>query len=332
MAVETELFAPQTLDVGKIHQGDCIELMQRIEAGTIDLVFADPPFNIGYEYDEYHDRQDDDEYVAWSRAWIAEVHRVLKPGGTFWLSIGDEFAAELKVAAEHQVGFATRSWVVWYYTFGVNCTRKFSRSHAHLFHFVKDKKNYTFNHAAIRVPSARQLVYNDDRAVPAGRLPDDTWILRPQDLAEGFQPAEDTWYFPRVCGTFKERAGWHGCQMPEQLLGRIIRACSNPGDLVVDPFAGSGTTLAVAKKLGRRWVGCELSPNYAAQIQARLDAAEVGQPLGGAEEPKVSAPRTPRRLNGKAASDVSPQVRASQPRRSKKMPADGKQALPFRAD
>ena len=71
-----------------------------------------------------------------------------------------------------------------------------------------------------------------------------------------------------MCGTFKERAGWHGCQMPEQLLGRIIRVCSNPGELVLDPFAGSGTTLVVAKKLGRRYLGFELSPNYAEKIQA----------------------------------------------------------------
>jgi site-specific DNA-methyltransferase (adenine-specific) len=83
--------------------------------------------------------------------------------------------------------------------------------------------------------------------------------------------------------------------MPEQLLGRIVRACSHPGDIVLDPFAGSGTTLVVAKKLGRRWLGFELSANYVAQIRARLDAAEVGQPLEGAEEPKVSAPPTPGR-------------------------------------
>src|SRR5207244_2694872 len=112
---------------------------------------------------------------------------------------------------------------------------------------------------------------------------------------EGFQGDEDTWYFSRVCGTFKERSGWHGCQMPEQLLGRIIRACSDPGDLVLDPFAGSGTTLVVAKKLGRHWVGFELSANYVARIQARLEAAQPGQPLEGAEEPTVSAPPTPSR-------------------------------------
>jgi site-specific DNA-methyltransferase (adenine-specific) len=142
------------------------------------------------------------------------------------------------------------------------------------------------------------LVYADARADAQGRVPDDTWILRPQDLPDGFQPEEDTWYFSRVCGTFKERAGWHGCQMPEQLLGRIIRACSNPGDVVLDPFTGSGTTLVAAKKLGRKWVGFELSPHYAAQAQARLDAAAEGQPLEGAEEPKVSAPATPRRRKG----------------------------------
>ena len=111
-------------------------------------------------------------------------------------------------------------------------------------------------------------------------------------MPDGFQPDEDTWYFSRVCGTFKERAGWHGCQMPEQLLGRIIRASSNPGDVVLDPFAGSGTTLVVAKKLGRRWLGFELSPNYAAKTQARLDAAQESQPLEGAEDPRVSAPST----------------------------------------
>jgi site-specific DNA-methyltransferase (adenine-specific) len=265
-----------------------------MEAGTVDLAFADPPFNIGYEYDQYHDRQDPDDYVAWSRAWIGDVHRVLKPGGTFWLAIGDEYAAELKVAAEHQVGFTTRSWVVWYYTFGVNCRRKFSRSHAHLFHFIKDENNFTFNaeDPQVRVPSARALVYADKRANPAGRLPDDTWILRPQDSADGFQPGDDTWYYARVAGTFKERQGFHGCQMPEQLLGRIMRVSSNPGDVVLDPFAGSGTTLAVAKKLGRRWVGCELSEEYVRAATARLNSIQEGESLDGPADPIASAPST----------------------------------------
>src|SRR6185436_3935643 len=145
---------------------------------------------------------------------------------------------------------------------------------------------------SIRVPSARQLVYADKRAHAKGRLPDDTWILRPQDIPESFGSDENVWYFPRVCGTFKERAGWHGCQMPEQLLGRIITACSNPGEIVLDPFGGSGTTLVVAKKLERRFVGFELSKNYAVQIQARLKKVAPGDQLSGALDPMATVPVT----------------------------------------
>jgi DNA modification methylase len=294
------------VEENRILNQDCIAGMQALPEGTVDLAFADPPFNIGYKYDVYEDQRAADEYLDWTRQWGAALVRTLKPDGTFWLAIGDDFAAELKLIFQRELGLACRSWVIWYYTFGVNCKRKFSRSHTHLFHFVRNPRQFTFNAEAVRVPSARQLVYGDSRADSSGRLPDDTWILRPQDLADGFQPAEDTWYFPRVCGTFKERAGWHGCQMPEQLLGRIIRSCSNAGELVLDPFGGSGTTLIVAKKLGRRFVGFELSKSYAAQIQSRLAAVSAGAPLAGAEEPKVSAPATRKRKKRATAKHPAP--------------------------
>jgi site-specific DNA-methyltransferase (adenine-specific) len=276
--------------LGQIHQGDCIEGMQRLPDATVDLVFADPPFNIGYQYDAYDDSLEEEKYLAWSADWMREVHRVLKPNGTFWLAIGDEYAAELKIEAK-KLGFKTRNWVIWYYTFGVHCKSKFTRSHAHLFYFIKDEKNFTFNFDGVAVPSARQLVYNDKRGNPKGRTPDDTWILRPQDC-DGFTDTEDTWYFPRVAGTFKERAGFHGCQMPEQLLGRVIRGCSNEGDVVMDPFSGSSTTLTVAKKLGRNFAGFELSEDYVRLGTKRIKAASVGEALSGAPEPKVSAPTT----------------------------------------
>ena len=225
-----------------VHNGDCIRGLRSMEPESVDLAFADPPFNIGYQYDVYDDKRDGDDYVAWCRDWIGEVARVLKPDGTFWLAIGDEYAAELKVLMQRELRMVCRSWVVWYYTFGVNCKAKFTRSHAHLFYMVKDPKKFTFESDSIRVPSARQLVYGDARANPLGRLPDDTWILRPQDLPDGFQPLEDTWYFPRVAGTFKERAGFHGCQMPEQLLG----ASSGPAAAKKKPF--STRSLAAAPR------------------------------------------------------------------------------------
>ena len=276
-----------TKSYDKVVLGDCVEGLKQVKTGSIDLAFADPPFNIGYKYDVYEDRRSAEEYLDWSKRWTEQIARVLKPDGSFWLAIGDEFAAELKVIIHRELGLVPRNWVVWYYTFGVNCTRKFTRSHAHLLYFVKDPSAFTFNLNDIRVPSARQLVYGDKRANAKGRLPDDTWILRPQDAPDSFTPMEDTWYVPRVCGTFKERAGWHGCQMPEQILGRIVRACSNPGDVVLDPFAGSGTTLAVAKKLDRRFLGFELSADYRDRVEARLDSIEVGQPLDGNAEPII---------------------------------------------
>jgi DNA modification methylase len=284
------------MELNTIHHLDCLEGLRRLPEQSVDLAFADPPFNIGYDYDVYQDCRGTDDYLKWCRLWIDGVVRALKPSGAFWLAIGDEYAAELKVMMQQEYGLTCRSWIVWYYTFGVNCKAKFSRSHAHLFYMVKDAARFTFNAEAIRVPSARQMVYGDRRANPQGRLPDDTWILRPHDLPHGFCPDDDTWYFPRVAGTFKERAGWHGCQMPEQLLGRIIRACSHPGELVLDPFGGSGTTLAVAKKLDRQFVGFELSDQYCERIAERLARVRPGDELDGAPEPLVSAPDT---ANGK---------------------------------
>lgn len=289
--------------IGQIYNVDCIAGMNSLPEGSVDLVFADPPFNIGYKYDVYEDRMAAEDYLKWSGEWMSGVYRALKPDGTFWLAIGDDFAAELKLEAQ-KVGFHTRSWVIWYYTFGVNCKHKFSRSHTHLFYFVKDPRNFTFRSTdlANRIPSARMLVYNDKRQNPVGRLPDDTWIippelektfaLRPQDLEECYQPNESDWYFPRVAGTFKERAGFHGCQMPEQLLGRIIRTCSEKNETVMDPFSGSASTLVVAKKLGRQFLGFEMSEDYAERGTERLNQTNAGDRLDGAPEPTMSAPKT----------------------------------------
>jgi len=249
--------------------GDCLEHLDEMPSGCVDLAFADPPFNIGYEYDTYDDRRSRDDYLTWSDAWLKGVAKILKPTGSFFVAIGDEFVAELKVRLD-AIGLHMRNWIVWHYTFGVSCSKKFARSHTHILYYVKDPKRFTFNDESIRVPSARQTTYADKRANPRGKVPDNTWILRPQEDDRFFPPFEDTWNESRVCGTFRERVK-HPCQMPEAVLERIIKVASDPGDVVFDPFAGSGTTLAVAKKLGRRYLGVELSETYAAQIEERLE-------------------------------------------------------------
>lgn len=139
------------------------------------------------------------------------------------------------------------------YTFGQNQKKKFNRSHTHILYFTKDKKRFVFNDKDIRVPSARQLIYKDKRANPIGKIPDDVW------------------QFSRVCGTFKERIEKHPCQMPESLLELIIKASSNKGDLVLDPFGGTGTTAAAAKKLNRNFITIEISKEYYEIILKRLN-------------------------------------------------------------
>src|SRR3990172_10700151 len=95
-----------------IQHGDCIAELAKVPAGIVDLAFADPPFNIGYDYDVYDDAKERRDYLEWSKRWVSAVHRVLKPSGTFWLAIGDEYAAELKLLCR-EVGFHCRSWVIW---------------------------------------------------------------------------------------------------------------------------------------------------------------------------------------------------------------------------
>ncbi len=280
-----------------IAQGDCLKTMAAWPKDAADLIFADPPYNIGFKYDHYDDNREHDDYVQWTRDWIDACTRLLKPTGSLYILIGDEYAAETrlhlrKLQDDKQLVF--RNWIIWHYTFGQNCKLKFNRSHAHLFYCVgsatakikaadKITKNppFTFNRQAVAVPSARQTTYNDPRANPKGKLPDDTWYLRPQ-TTEGnyFRQGEDTWYQSRLAGTFKERQGWHPCQLPEALLERIINVSSNKGDLVFDPFAGSGTTLAAAAKLKRHWLGCELSKDYAKRALERIQhVQDTGQTM-----------------------------------------------------
>jgi len=296
-----------TLPSEAIVAGDCIELMKAWPGRSVDLIFADPPYNIGYAYDKYEDSRSDAEYVAWTEAWIHAAADLLAPTGSLYVLIGDEYAAETRLifkALERDGRLLFRNWIIWHYTFGQNCKAKFNRSHAHLFYAVgsaamsrgqrgkqagtwqakfsvKDPP-FTFNREAVAIPSARQTTYGDKRANAGGKLPDDTWYLRPQE-AEGhyFRPDEDTWYQSRLCGTFKERVGWHPCQLPEALLERIIAVSSSPGDLVFDPFAGSGTTLAAARRLGRRWLGCELSEDYARRAVERVQAVETAADAPG---------------------------------------------------
>jgi site-specific DNA-methyltransferase (adenine-specific) len=186
-------------------------------------------------------------------------------------------------------------------------------------YFTKDAKRFTFNADATRIPSARQTTYADPRANPKGKLPDDVWFLRPQETPEPFFSSEsDTWNVSRVCGTFKEREGWHGCQMPMGVLNRIIAAASNPGDIVLDPFNGSGTTTVAAAQLGRKYVGIDQSENYVAFAQKRHQHAEAANssdalPIAAG---KLQQPARPSRIATLTDSLGRPRVNRTRARKS----------------
>lgn len=239
------------MEINKVYLGDCIEIMKNLPEKTVDLIFADPPFNIGIKYDIHNDNMSYDDYYHWSESWVKECFRLLKDNGSIYIAIGDEFAAEINIILK-KTGFNFRNWIIWYYTFGQNQRKKFNRAHTHILYFTKSKERFIFNDSQIRIPSARQLVYKDKRANPMGKIPDDVW------------------QFSRVCGTFKERIGKHPCQMPEDLLELIIKTSSNEGDIVLDPFGGTGTTAAVAKKLKRNYLTMEISKDYYNIILKRL--------------------------------------------------------------
>ena len=239
------------MEINKIYLGDCIKIMKQLPENSIDLIFADPPFNIGLKYENYTDNLSYSEYYKWSEKWIAECFRLLKTSGSFYIAIGDEFAAEINIIMK-KTGLHFRNWIIWYYTFGQNQRKKFNRSHTHILYFTKHTDKFYFNADDIRIPSARQLKYNDKRANPKGKIPDDVWKIS------------------RVCGTFNERLGDHPCQMPESLLERIIKASSKKNDIVLDPFGGTGTTAFVAHKFNRKYITIDISETYYKLINDRL--------------------------------------------------------------
>jgi site-specific DNA-methyltransferase (adenine-specific) len=235
----------------QVIQGDCGDELAKVKGAN--LIFADPPYNIGIDYGQgtAADRLPDRDYFDWCRGWVTACAQALAGDGTLWVLINDEHADEFGMMLR-ATGLTRRAWVKWYETFGVNCANNFNRCSRHLFYCVKDPEKFTFNAEAVNRPSDRQAKYNDKRADPGGKLWDDVWQI------------------PRLVGNDKERIPDFPTQLPLDLLRPIVGCCSNPGDLVVDPFSGSATTGAAAIESGRRYVGIEKSERFAELSRKRL--------------------------------------------------------------
>ncbi len=228
----------------------------RDEHGPARLIFTDPPYNIGIDYGEGGDadRLTDSAYMKWVRNWFALCWDCLTDDGSLWVMIGDEYAAEYAVDLK-ATGFTIRSWVKWYETFGVNCSSKFNRTSRHIFYAVKDAGSFVFNPEAVTRPSDRQTKYGDTRAASGGKLWDDVWQIA------------------RLTGTCAERIPDFPTQLPLALVEPIVLCASMPGDLVVDPFNGSGTTGVASVRNGRKYVGIEKSEVFADIATKRIIAS-----------------------------------------------------------
>jgi DNA modification methylase len=268
-----------TVEPNQLIVEDCRTALPRMPDGIADLLVTDPPFNIGLDYDGYDDNKPSEQYLDMLRDVVTQARRVLKPEGSLFMFMGQLYQAPVYKIIE-DAGFHWRNSIVWHYTFGPNQRKKFTPSWTMIHYFSCDPHRFTFNADVVRVPSARQLLYNDRRAKSGGKVPDDTWVLLPSESPRHFGPDQDAWLVSRVCGTFKERAG-HTTQLPLALVERIIRVASNAGDLVLDPFAGSGTVPLAARGLGRRYLGIEISEHTAELARRRLaGGASAGDATG----------------------------------------------------
>lgn len=221
------------------------------------LIFADPPYNIGVDYGKGADADDldDEKFIDWCRAWIAACCECLADDGSLWVMINDEYADHFGILLREQ-GLHRRSWIKWYETFGVNCSKNFNRTSRHIFYCVRDPKRFVFHTEAVNRPSDRQAKYGDKRANPDGKIWDDVWGVNPP--------------IPRVVGTANERLPDFPTQLPLALLRAVVGCASDPGDLVVDPFNGSGTTGAACIELGRKYIGIDSSEKFIEAAEIRL--------------------------------------------------------------
>jgi modification methylase len=255
------------LPINRVLVGDCLEELAKLPTASVDLIFADPPYNLQLERDLLRpnntkvDGVDDEwdkfssfaDYDRFSRAWLGECRRILKPDGAIWV-IGSYHNIFRLGAALQDLGFWLQNDVIWRKVNPMPNFRgkRFTNAHETLIWAGRDQKSrVTFNYEAMKA-------LNDD-----------------------IQMRSD-WLFPICSGPERLKDGEgrkaHPTQKPEALLHRLLLATTNPGDVVLDPFFGTGTTGAVAKQLGRRWLGIERDQTYAAAAEKRISRVRPHSP------------------------------------------------------
>jgi site-specific DNA-methyltransferase (adenine-specific) len=249
-----------------LYEGNSIEWLKSLKDESVDIIFADPPYNIKKaDWDKFESQE---KYIKWSIQWIKEASRILTKRGTLYICGFTEILADIKHPAMKY--FKGCKWLIWYYKNKANLGKDWGRSHESILHLRKSKK-FTMNIDNVRIfygkhtlryprhPQAETSQYGN------GGKRNDIWTPHPL----GAKP-KDVLEVPTTCNGMGEKTP-HPTQKPEELLRKLILASSNEGDLVLDPFSGSATTIVVAEQLNRRWIGCELCHEYNQWAIGRLE-------------------------------------------------------------
>ena len=230
----------------QVIQGNCIEELKSVNDCSIDLIVADPPYNIGKDYGNGSDKQQFNEYISFTKQWLKDCHRILKPDGTIYVFIGFRYISYLYQILENELNMNFVNWISWHYTQGIGKTKGFSPRHDDILMFSKSEK-YKFNLDEVRIPQKYYRKINNMRGANPG----------------------DVWEVSHIHYCQKNRQP-HPTQKPEALIERMVLASSNVNDTILDPFCGSGTTLRVCQQLNRNAIGIELNSEYVERIRKRL--------------------------------------------------------------
>ncbi len=264
---------PQT-----IYCGDNKEVLKDIPDESVDLIYIDPPFNSNRNYEvfwgdagekrAFNDRYGDAKaYIDYMRPRMLELHRVLKKTGSFYYHCDWHASHYVKVMLDEIFGFNNfQNEIIWYYKRWTAGSHAFQRMHDTIFFYSKTSK-YTFN-KQMQPFSEKTTIAKYQRKVEEGRSVQDKEHLMERDPEAGVS-MHDVWEIPYLHPMSKERMGYP-TQKPVALLERIINASSNSGDMVLDAFCGCGTALAASQKLGRKWVGIDISPTACRVMSDRL--------------------------------------------------------------
>ena len=241
---------------GVLFCGDSLELLKRIKNASVDLIFADPPYSLKKaEWDTFKSQAD---YIRFSMKWIKEASRVLKDTGSLYVCGFSEILADIHHPAMRY--FYNCRWLIWHYKNKANLGSDWGRSHESILCLRKSQK-YVMNIDSIRIPyNAHTLEYPahpqaETRQYGNGKKRGE-WMPNPL----GAKP-KDVIEIPTTCNGMGEKTP-HPTQKPEELLRKVILASSSKGDVILDPFVGSGTTAVCAKQLGRRWIGIDQEETY----------------------------------------------------------------------